>query len=98
MYYKSIKLTPEQKEFIEKKVEKLSQLHLPIINCQVDLSMEIAHRTANQARAEINAQTQGHLVRSVVHHLDIITAVEQAIDKCWRQLSKLKDKRDSRKS
>lgn len=97
MYCKAIKLTSEQKDFIEKKVEKLSQLHQPIISCQLDLSNESSHRTVKQARAEINVRVHGHLVRSVVHHLDITTATEQAVEKCWRQLSKIKEKRSNKK-
>lgn len=93
MYCKTIKLTDEQKQFITKKVEKLSQLHQPVINCRLDLGYESSHRTANQARAEINVRVHGYLVRSVVHHLDIVTATEQAVEKCWRQLTKLKDKK-----
>lgn len=93
MYCKKINLTDDQKEFISKKVEKLSQLHQPIINCRLDLGYDSSHKTTNQARSEINVRVQGHLVRAVVHHLDIVTATEQAVDRCWRQLTKIKDKR-----
>ena len=98
MYCKGIKLSDQQKEFITKKVEKLEQLRQPIINCRLDLGHESSHRTVNQARAEINVRVQGHLVRAVVHHLDIITATEQAVDRCWRQLTKIKDKKVSKKA
>lgn len=92
MYCKKINLSDEQKDFITKKVEKLSQLHQPILSCRLDLGYDSSHKTANQARSEINVRVHGHLVRAVVQHLDIITATEQAVDRCWRQLVKLKDK------
>lgn len=86
----NIKISPELKEFLEKKINKLERYSKKIQLAEVDLSYNSSHSKNEVVRLEINLHIPKKILRAVVRAKNIQEAINEVVSKLYRQLSDLK--------
>jgi len=85
---KGIELKREEKEIIEKKLEKLERFSKKIQQIKIDLSYRPTRIKEQEIRLEINIKVPGKLLRAVVKNSDLLDAVDKIENKLKRQIRK----------
>ena len=82
---KNLEVTAALREYIEKRVEKLSRYFETPVTVQVVLSVEKEER-----KVEVTCFVESVVLRGVENHLDMYAAIDLVVDKIVRQIHKHK--------
>jgi putative sigma-54 modulation protein len=87
-------ITPDLKDYVEKKVSRLDH-YLPSINeARVELAEEKSARSASDREvAQLTVMARGVVLRAEERNEDIFAAVDAVLDKMQRQIERYKGKR-----
>lgn len=91
---KNTELTDRIREYVEKKVPRLERLLPDIETVKFDLS--VARNARNRSDREIAQLTitgKGFVLRTEERDVDLLAAVDKAVDKMQRQIERFKGKR-----
>ncbi|OGS20870.1 MAG: ribosomal subunit interface protein [Elusimicrobia bacterium RIFOXYA2_FULL_39_19] len=83
---RNVKQTEALKDYVTKKIERLSRYLDKIINVQVKLEVEKYRHIA-----ELKIHIEGHIFKATATDRDLYAAVDLALDKVERQISKHKE-------
>jgi len=91
---KNMVLNDRVKEYVEKKVPRLERLLPGIENIKFDLSYSKTMRNRSDREvAEITITGRGFILRTEERDADMLTAIDNAVDKMQRQIERFKGKR-----
>jgi len=91
---KNMVLTDRVKEYVEKKIPRLERLLPNIENIKFDLSYSKTMRNRSDREvAEITITGRGFILRTEERNADMLTAIDNAVDKMQRQIERFKGKR-----
>jgi putative sigma-54 modulation protein len=91
---KNMELTDRIKEYVDKKVPRLERLLPAIENLKFDLSYtKTARNRADREVAQITITGKGFVLRTEERNSDMLTAIDNAVDKMQRQIERFKGKR-----
>lgn len=91
---KNMELTDRIKEYIDKKVPRLERLLPTIENIKFDLSYtKTARNRSDREVAQITITGKGFVLRTEERNSDMLTAIDNAVDKMQRQIERFKGKR-----
>lgn len=86
-----VEVTPPMKQYVQKKLKRITEHYDSITNIQITLSIEKMVQ-----RAEINLHVSSADVVASAEHEDMYAAIDLLMDKLQRQLNKLKGKKLNR--
>lgn len=95
LFARNLELTPRLKEYVEKKVAKLDR-YLDVEEARVDLSVENARANSHRQVAQLTVRVRGAILRSEERASDMFSAIDAALDKMRRQISRYKTRRQDR--
>ncbi len=91
---KNMVLTDRIQEYVEKKVPRLERLLPGIDNMKFDLSYSKSMRNRSDREVvEITITGKGFILRTEESDADMLTAIDNAVDKMLRQIERFKGKR-----
>ena len=91
---KNMVLSDRVKEYVEKKTPRLDRLLPGIENVKFDLSYSKSMRNRSDREvAEITITGRGFILRTEERDADMLTAIDNAVDKMQRQIERFKGKR-----
>jgi len=90
-FLQNLKLSPETKEYIEKKLQKFSRFSQKIMNVQVDLSFNPGHDSLKKFRAEINLELPKALIHAAARAPELRDAFDLVEEKIQKQLLRWKE-------
>ncbi len=96
VFARNLEITPRLREYVEKKVSKLDR-YLDIDEARVDLAVENTRSNAHRQVAQLTVRTRGTILRAEERASDMFTAVDTALDKMKRQISRYKSRRQDRR-
>jgi putative sigma-54 modulation protein len=96
LFARNMALTPRLQEYVEKKVGKLSRYLPNITDVRVDLSVENTRSSAQRQVAQLTIRTPRVMLRAEERASDMFTAIDAAIDKMRRQITRYKTRRQDR--
>jgi putative sigma-54 modulation protein len=90
-----MEMTPHLKDYVEKKINKLSRFAENLDEARVELKYDRAVRSAKDKHvAQLTIRGRNLLLRAEERSDDIYTSVDAALDKLHRRLEKYKGKRE----
>lgn len=95
----NLELTPRLRQYVQKKTERLDRYLPNLMDVRVDLAMQQYVRSAddrNSAQLTVRDK-RGTILRAEEVNADIFAAVDCVIDKMYRQISRYRDKRITRR-
>jgi putative sigma-54 modulation protein len=95
-----IKLTPEIKDYIQKKMDMLEKFlgHIPVINCDIEVALTTTHHVKGEIyRAEVNLEVPGELLRVEKTEKELKKAIDKVKDHLARSIKNYKEKMIDRK-
>jgi len=96
LFTRNMELTPRLQEYVEKKVSKLSRYLPNITDVRVDLSVENTRSSAQRQVAQLTIRTPRVILRAEERASDMFTAIDAALDKMRRQITRYKTRRQDR--
>jgi len=94
IFVRNMELTDRIKEYTEKKISKLGRLITGVDETRVDLAYAKSARNASDRQvAQITLRGKGFILRVEERADDIFTAIDEAVDKMQRQITRYKGKR-----
>jgi len=91
---RNIEITERLRDYVEKKVSKLDRYLSNIEEARVDLAFVKTARSATDRQvAQITIRGKGYILRSEERADDIFTALDSALSKMQRRISRYKGKR-----
>ncbi len=96
LYSRNLEVTPRLREYVEKKVAKLDR-YLDIEEARVDLAVENTRSSAHRQVAQLTIRSRGTILRAEERASDMFTAIDTALDKMRRQITRYKSRREDRR-
>lgn len=96
LFTRNMELTPRLQEYVEKKVGKLSRYLPNITDVRVDLSVENTRSSAQRQVAQLTIRTPRVMLRAEERASDMFAAIDAALDKMRRQITRYKTRRQDR--
>ncbi|MGQ9804220.1 MAG: ribosome hibernation-promoting factor, HPF/YfiA family [Anaerolineae bacterium] len=96
LFTRNVELTPRLQEYVEKKVGKLSRYLPTITDIRVDLSVENTRSNAQRQVAQLTIRTPRVMLRAEERASDMFAAIDAALDKMRRQITRYKTRRQDR--
>ncbi|GIV66115.1 MAG: ribosome-associated translation inhibitor RaiA [Chloroflexota bacterium] len=94
VFTRNLELTDRIQEYVTKKVSKLNKLINDVEDTRVDLSYVKSARSASDRQvAQITIRGKGFILRAEERADDLFAAIDEAVDKMQRQISRFKGKR-----
>lgn len=93
---RNMELTPRLQEYVEKKVSRLSRYLPNITDVRVDLSVENTCSSAHRQVAQLTIRTPRVMLRAEERASDMFAAIDAALDKMRRQITRYKTRRQDR--
>lgn len=91
---RSVDITPRLQSYVQRKVEKLDRYMPNIAEVRVDLAEEKANKMGKNQIAQITVRhSRGTILRAEERTNDIFAAVDEVVDKMYRQIERFKGKR-----
>lgn len=92
---KNFKISPDIEEHIRKRVARLPRQLGEIESAEVTLSQEPTRLNANRLQyvSQLTLRTRNNLIRSEVTNAELLTAIDQTIDRVSRQMERFKARR-----
>ncbi len=95
IFAKNLKVTERIEEYLNKKITKLYRYLNDIEETRVDLTYtKSARNAADRQVAQITIRGRGYILRTEERAEDIFAAIDEAVEKMQRQISRLKGKRE----
>ncbi len=95
IFTKNLELSDRLNDYVLTKVEKLEKFLDEVDECRVDLShIKSARNASDRHVAQLTLRGRGFILRSEERSDSIFSAVDAAIDKMRRQISRFKGKRE----
>jgi putative sigma-54 modulation protein len=95
IFAKNLKVTERIEDYLNKKISKLYRYLNDIEETRVDLSYIKSARSASDRQvAQITIRGRGYILRTEERAEDIFAAIDEAVEKMQRQITRLKGKRD----
>lgn len=92
---KNMELTERIQEYVEKKVPRLERLLPDIEGVKFDLSIiKNARNKSDREVAQLTLNGKGFVLRTEERDVDLLAAVDKAVDKMQRQIERFKGKRN----
>lgn len=92
---KNMELTDRVREYVEKKTPRLERLLPDIDTMKFDLSFaKNARNRADREIAQLTITGKGFVLRTEERDVDLLAAVDKAVDKMQRQIERFKGKRN----
>jgi len=91
-----IDLTPEIKDYVQKKMDMLNKYlgQIQVINVDFEVAMTTAHHNKGMIyRAEVNMELAGELLRVEKTEKNLFKAIDKVKDHLARSIRRYKDKR-----
>ncbi len=93
IFTRNMELTDRISEYVNKKVSKLGKLINDVDDTRIDLSyVKSARSAADRQVAQITLRGKGFILRVEERADDIFSAIDQAVEKMQRQISRYKGK------
>ncbi|SRR6056297_391116 len=96
-FLQNVKLTPRDKEIVEKKINKLNKYSVKILEAKLDLSFNDAHSKYEQFRVEVNLMLPNKLIRGEERSANLQGGLDEVMDELERQLKKYKSKKETKR-
>lgn len=96
LFARNMEITPRIQEYVEKKVGKLSRYLPTITDVRVDLSVENTRASNQRQVAQLTIRTPRVMLRAEERAADMFTAIDAALDKMRRQITRYKTRRQDR--
>ncbi len=96
-FLQNVKLSPKDKEKIEKKIKKLNKYSVKIWEAKLDLSYNDSHDKYEQFRVEVNLKLPNDLIRAEERAADLQNGLDEVVDELERQVRKYKDKKETKR-
>ncbi len=96
LFTRNMELTPRLQEYVQKKVGKLSRYLPNITDVRVDLSVENTRSSAQRQVAQLTIRTPRVMLRAEERASDMFAAIDAALDKMRRQITRYKTRRQDR--
>ncbi|MBN1178287.1 MAG: ribosome-associated translation inhibitor RaiA [Anaerolineae bacterium] len=93
---RNMDITPRLKDYVDKKLNKLDR-YLDIDEVRVDLAVENTRSNADRQVAQLTMWTGGTMLRAEERAADIFVAIDAALNKMRRQISRYKKRRQDRR-
>jgi putative sigma-54 modulation protein len=94
VFARNMELNDRIQEYVNKKVSKLNRLLNDVDETRVDLAYVKSARSASDRQvAQITIRGKGFILRAEERADDIFAAIDEAVDKMQRQISRFKGKR-----
>ena len=93
LFVRNLELTPRLREYVEKKIDKLDRYLSDIDEARVELGVENSRSSAHRQVAQLTVRVHGSILRSEERASDMFAAVDAAVDKMRRQMSRYKERR-----
>jgi putative sigma-54 modulation protein len=87
-----VDITPPIRDYVEKKLERVTRHFDQIIDVAVVLGVEQPSEKSKRQRAEVNLRVKGQVFHMDQYHEDLYAAIDLLIDKLDRQVVRYKDK------
>lgn len=95
IYARNLEVTDRIKDYVIKKVSKLDRFLTNIEDTRIDLAFEKSARSAADRQvAQITLRGKGFILRTEERADDLFAAIDAAVEKMQRQISRLKGKRE----
>ncbi|HIE39014.1 MAG TPA: ribosome-associated translation inhibitor RaiA, partial [Anaerolineae bacterium] len=96
LFARNLEITPRLREYVETKVGKLDR-YLDIDSARVDLVVENTRSSAHRQVAQLTVRTRGTILRVEERASDMFAAIDMALDKMRRRVSRYKKRRQDRR-
>jgi putative sigma-54 modulation protein len=96
LFTRNMELTPRLQEYVEKKVSKLGRYLPNITDVRVDLAVENTRSSAHRQVAQLTIRTPRAILRAEERASDMFAAIDAALDKMRRQITRYKTRRQDR--
>lgn len=96
LFTRNMELTPRLQEYVESKVNRLRRYLPNITDVRVDLSVENTRSSAQRQVAQLTIRTPRVMLRAEERASDMFTAIDTALDKMRRQITRYKTRRQDR--
>ncbi len=93
---RNLEVTPRLREYVEKKVSRLSRFLPGLVEVRVDMAVENTRSAAHRYVVQLTAWIGGTILRAEERTSDVFAAVDAAVDKMKRQISRYKERRQDR--
>ncbi len=94
---RNLEVTPRLQEYVNTKVSKLDRYLSNIDEVRVDLAVENTRSSADRQIAQLTIWTGGTMLRAEERAADMFAAIDTALNKMRRQISRYKKRRQSRR-
>ncbi len=94
---RNLEIPPRLEEYATKKMEKLGRYLPDIQKARMELSAENTRSSAHRQVVQLTVWTRGGMLRSEERDQDIYTAIDAAMDKMRRQITRHKTRRIERR-
>ncbi|HEY76001.1 MAG TPA: ribosome-associated translation inhibitor RaiA [Thermoflexia bacterium] len=93
---RNLEITPRLQEYVEKKVSRLGRYLPGLAEVRVDLAVENTRSSDQRQVAQLTAWVGGTVLRAEERAGDLFAAIDVAVDKMRRQISRYKERRQDR--
>jgi len=93
---RNLEVTPRLQGYVEKKVGRLGRYLPEIDEVRVDLAVESTRSSSHRQVAQLTVRVRGTILRAEERTSDMFAAIDAALDKMRRQISRYKTRRRDR--
>lgn len=93
---RNTEVTPRLQEYVEKKINKLDRYLPSISEAHMELAAEKTRSAQHRQIAQLTIRSKGAILRAEERNHDIYTAIDNVLDKMYRQIGRYKGKRQER--
>ena len=94
IFTRNMDVNDRLQEYVEKKVSKLGRMITGVEDTRVDLAfIKSARNSSDRQVAQITLRGKGFILRTEERADDIFAAIDEAVEKMQRQISRYKGKR-----
>jgi putative sigma-54 modulation protein len=89
---KNMTVAPAMRKFVVSKMARLDRYLDRLETIEIELATEKTRETSSQNHVEASARVAGKTIRVVARNADMRSAVDEAVDKLYRQLNRRKER------
>ena len=89
---KNITITPALHDLVVQKMTKLDRYHDRLETIEIELCTQKTRESDHHNHVEATTQVTGKTIRVVSEHGDMYAAIDEAVDKLYRQLNRQKER------
>jgi len=95
IHARNVEVNDRLRDYVEKKLSRLDRYLPYVLDVRVDISYDHRHEEGNRSTAQLTVRdSRGTIIRAEEKKgADTFSAVDAAMDKLYRQISRYKDKR-----